>query len=115
MIPLHARLLERLRARYAVRKSDAYAFPNRHGGRTDLDRIIAKVAARAKVTLGGKRPVHDLRKTWATRLTRSGVDVVTVKELLGHSSLDTTMSYLRAVDPDDPRLRAQISSAVDGS
>jgi integrase len=115
VIPLHARLLARLEARHAVRKSNLYVFPNRNGGPNDhLDRVIATVAARAGVNLSGKRLVHDLRKTWATRLTRNGVDVVTVKELLGHSSMDTTMSYLKAVDPDDPRLVAQITCAVGG-
>jgi integrase len=36
---------------------------------------------------------HTFRHTFATRLTRSGVDLVTVKELLGHSSVSVTMRY----------------------
>ncbi len=36
---------------------------------------------------------HTLRHTFASRLTRSGVDLVTVKELLGHSTISTTMRY----------------------
>ena len=36
---------------------------------------------------------HTLRHTFASRLTRSGVDLVTVKELLGHSTINTTMRY----------------------
>jgi integrase len=36
---------------------------------------------------------HTLRHTFASRLTRSGVDLVTVKELPGHSSINTTMRY----------------------
>ena len=36
---------------------------------------------------------HDLRHTFATRLALNGVDIVTVKELLGHSEIQTTMRY----------------------
>ena len=36
---------------------------------------------------------HDLRHTFATRLILNGVDIVTVKELLGHSEIQTTMRY----------------------
>ena len=34
-----------------------------------------------------------MRHTFATRLIENGVDVVTVKELLGHSSLVVTQRY----------------------
>jgi len=36
---------------------------------------------------------HTLRHTFASRLVNSGVDNVTVKELLGHSSLSVTVRY----------------------
>jgi len=36
---------------------------------------------------------HTLRHTFASRLVNSGVDIVTVKELLGHSSIIVTMRY----------------------
>jgi integrase len=36
---------------------------------------------------------HTFRHTFASRLTRDGVDIVTVKELLGHSTITTTMRY----------------------
>ena len=36
---------------------------------------------------------HTLRHTFASRLVNRGVDIVTVKELLGHSSITVTMRY----------------------
>ena len=40
---------------------------------------------------------HDLRHTVATRLVEKGIDLVAVKERLGHSKIETPMRYAHAV------------------
>lgn len=40
---------------------------------------------------------HDLRHSSATRMVASGVDIITVKEILGHSDIHTTMRYAHAI------------------
>lgn len=38
--------------------------------------------------------IHDLRHTFASHLVMSNVNLVTVKELLGHADIETTMIYV---------------------
>jgi len=43
--------------------------------------------------------VHTLRHTYATHLLEQGVNILTIKELLGHAHIDTTMVYLHLARP----------------
>lgn len=52
-----------------------------------------------------------MRKTWATFQSRSGADVRTIQQDLGHSSLVTTLNYLTAEDRRSAVRRAQINAA----
>jgi site-specific recombinase XerD len=55
--------------------------------------------------------MHAFRALYATRLVRAGTDVYTVQKHLGHSDIETTQGYLRAVKRNDPKLREQVNAA----
>jgi integrase len=54
-----------------------------------------KKGFRTGVRLAGIKHVrfHDLRHTFATRLVRAGVDLITVQQLLGHARITMTARY----------------------
>lgn len=47
------------------------------------------------------RSAHDMRRTVATMLYRSGTDLKTLMMILGHSSPQQTMDYIQPCCPDD--------------
>ena len=51
---------------------------------------------------------HQLRHEFATKLTELGVDLLTLKTLLGHSQIQTTFAY---VSPGDDFLEKRIRMA----
>lgn len=57
-----------------------------------LRHTVAQVGAKAGVE---DLSPHVLRHTFGTVLTRAGVDVVTVAELMGHADVNTTRGYSR--------------------
>ena len=47
-----------------------------------------------KTSISKEVNLHTLRHTYATHLLEEGVNIVTLKELLGHADITTTMIYL---------------------
>jgi integrase len=72
----------------------AYLFPCE----TDDKRPVPKVnnAHDRAIRDSGIRParLYDLRHTWATRAAESGIDLVTLAAMLGHSKINMVLRYV---------------------
>ena len=94
-VPIHSRLAD------ALRGVQGYVFPGKDHGHLSPDRVGRVMAA----ALGGEGwTAHSLRHRFATRAYATDRDLLTVQQLLGHSSVATTQRYTQV--PDDARRRA---------
>lgn len=85
----------RQRADFTARNELVFAHPGL--GRALKPETVRKSFKRAR-DAAGARPLrfHDLRHTYGSLLAAAGVDLVTIKEMMGHSALSTTGRYLHA-------------------
>ena len=93
------RVREWLESRRAVGGSDGHPYGDPRGAavedfRVEWDAVLklAGITDRAK-HLNGDLHWHDLRRECGSRLAERGVDVLKVKELMGHASITTTQRY----------------------
>lgn len=95
-VPLNAgmiQLLKSLKQMNSVGIKSEYVFPHTDGGklRAKLREKLILIAQKAKIRDLTK--LHTLRHTFASQLIMKGVDITTVKNLLGHTDIQTTMIY----------------------
>lgn len=94
---LSQQVLLELRAYYVQYRPVEYLFNGMGKGRRYSQRSIHKVVHNAIIKAGLDNKdysVHTIRHSFATLLVDNATDLHTVKELLGHNSLGTTMQYL---------------------
>ena len=92
MIPINYTLFQEFAGIKAQGGSSEFVFPNPKTGKpfTEVKNSFKKACR--TVGIHDLR-FHDLRHSFATRLIEAGVDIVTVKELLGHFSVTVTQRY----------------------
>jgi len=94
---LSEQVLQELRVYYIVYKPKEYLFNGLKAGKPFSMRSIQRLVQKAlvKLSLDNKNySVHTIRHSFATHLVDNGTDLHTVKELLGHTTLQTTMRYM---------------------
>lgn len=100
-VPAHPILEDALRA-----LPRGYVFPGNDNGHLSPDRVGRIMAAALP---GEDWTAHSLRHRFATRAYAGQRDLLTVQQLLGHSSVATTQRYTQV--PDDALRRAVLDVA----
>ncbi len=90
LIPKAISLLSRIRE-YSY--GEEYVF-TREDGRINSRQVSYVLEKYAKETGNPIKRTHKMRKTYASSLNANGVPIDAIRECLGHSNLQTTMSYL---------------------
>lgn len=93
---LSACILKGLRKYVLSSKPSVYLFNGKTKGQPLGTGSIQQSFRRAMsaTKINKEASVHTLRHSYATHLLEDGLDIVTIKELLGHSHIETTMRYL---------------------
>ena len=102
IVPLSSYMAHGLRKYLEVEKPDTYLFNGKEpDGRYSLEGLgWVMHEARKNASITKKINLHSLRHSYATHLLEEGVNIVTVKELLGHADVTTTMIYLHVASLD---------------
>lgn len=110
-IPIHPTLLFHLKDYVSERNKKRYTTPfllvsrnrDRNLSREGLRHWVKSLCQKS----GVKFHLHQLRHSFACNLASKDVNAVKIQRLLGHGSLDMTMTYLRSIKAED--LKAEIN------
>jgi integrase len=91
VVPLNSEV-QKVLEYWALGKRNEFVFYNPETGKPFVDLKAGFALACRKAGISGVT-WHTLRHTFASRLVNRGVDIVTVQQLLGHSTVTVTMRY----------------------
>lgn len=99
-VPIGLKLAVELRA-WIGERATGYLFPGRKQGRPLTTRAARYAVEDSAHRAGIARPdprqrisPHKLRHTFGSQLVAKGVDIATVRDLMGHADISTTSIYL---------------------
>jgi integrase/recombinase XerD len=96
-------LLEKLKVYWKQYQPEKWLFPGRDPqepmARASALHVFNHVMKRAGLKIPKGQGIHTLRHCFATHLLEQGVDLFTLKTLLGHTSIETTSKYLHVASP----------------
>ena len=116
-IPLHGSVVEAIRAWQRVRVKEATAtFCKNDGSSLSPDsfyKTVIQYAAAAGFTAAEKRVhPHSLRAAFATILHRQGMPLKEIKDLMGHSRIETTAGYVEEADLMESKAPDMLADAL---
>jgi len=112
-VPLSVHLIRGLKKYIECEKPQDYLFNGqpieRAGGDFDSrysQRGVQWAVKQVAKAAGVKKEVHvhTLRHSYATHLLEDGMDIMTLKDLLGHQNIETTMEYLQIAQLESQRI-----------
>jgi site-specific recombinase XerD len=110
-VPLSPRLLAELREYWKLYRPSHWLFPGRDNIQPITRHAVTDAFKKAKIKADIKKnvSVHSLRHSFATHLLEAGTEIVNIKQLLGHSSISSTLRYTRI----SKQLVSSIASPLD--
>jgi len=111
IVPLSHYLKKGLLDYYAQVCPIKYVFNGQASASALSVRAIQYIVRQTVKETGIQKPIttHTFRHTYATHLLEQGLDIITVRDLLGHEDITTTMKYLHVAQLD----RSQKHSPLD--
>jgi len=106
-VPLSYYIAQTLPKYLQMHNPTTWLFNSSRRGEAFSVRSIQRVVRQAVKDAGIRKEVtaHTFRHTYATHLIEYGVDLVTIKNVLGHKNIQTTMLYLHVAQPKSSGFR----------
>lgn len=118
-VPLSDHLIRGLKQYISAEKPQTYLFNGQPNGRAggDFDSRYSQKGVQWAVKQACKQAgiqkdvhVHTLRHTYATHLLEDGMDIMSLKQLMGHENIETTIEYLQIAQLPTQKLFSPLDS-----
>ncbi len=111
-VPLSKVLLQALTDYWQVYRFNDHVFRGSKRAKPLSQTSVAKLFKTAKKTAGIKKDggIHSLRHSFAVHTLEAGADLITIKRLLGHRSIHSTVRYCEFSPNYDKRFKSPIDA-----